>query len=78
MQYRVKNSRRLSISAFNLKKYIFYTIDYELISYNGKKHVFVLEDAGDVLLNRIIKLKREGIEDIKKIKITFECTKKIY
>ena len=53
-------------------------IDYELISYNGKKQVFVLEDAGDILLSRIIKLKREGIEDIKKIKITFECTKKIY
>ena len=68
----------LGLSPFNLKKYLFYMIDYELISYNGKKQVFVLEDAGNELLNRIIDLKQKRVEDIKKIKITFECTKMIY
>ncbi len=68
---------KMGVSAFNLKKYLFYMIDYELISYNGNKQIFVLEDAGDELLDRIINLKQRNIEDVKKIKITFECTKNI-
>jgi len=73
----LKIHNKMSVSVFNLKKYLFYMIDYELISYNGDKQIFVLEDAGDELLDRIINLKQRNKEDIKKIKITFECTKNI-
>ncbi len=36
-----------------LKKYLFYLIDYELVSYNGKDQTFVIEVGGHDLLEWI-------------------------
>jgi predicted transcriptional regulator len=37
-----------------LKKYLFYLIDYDLISYNGQKQVYLIRDKGLELLSRIM------------------------
>jgi predicted transcriptional regulator len=37
-----------------LKRYLFYLIDYYLISYNGQKQVYLITDKGLELLCRII------------------------
>ena len=37
-----------------LKKYLFYLIDYDLISYNGRKRVYCIKDRGLELLFRIM------------------------
>ena len=36
-----------------LKKYLFYLIDYDLISYNGQKHLYLIKYAGFKLLSRL-------------------------
>jgi hypothetical protein len=36
-----------------LKRYLFYLIDYDLISYNGQKQVYLIKDKGLKLLCRI-------------------------
>ena len=37
-----------------LKKYLFYLIEYDLISYNGQKQVYLIKDRGLEILSRII------------------------
>jgi hypothetical protein len=37
-----------------LKKYLFYLIDYDLISYSGQKQVYHIKDNGLELLSRIM------------------------
>jgi hypothetical protein len=37
-----------------LKKYLFYLIDYDLISYNGQKQVYLIKDRGLEILSRIM------------------------
>ena len=37
-----------------LKKYLFYLIDYDLISYSGQKQVYLIKDRGLELLSRIM------------------------
>jgi len=41
-----------------LKKYLFYLIDYDLISYNGQSRVYTIKDVGLEILSRTIKEKR--------------------
>jgi len=41
------------------KKYLVYLADYELISYNGQRKTYVIEDNGLDLLNWISKEKKE-------------------
>jgi hypothetical protein len=47
----------ISSSATVLKKYLFYLIDYDLISYNGQKQVYLIKDKGLKVLSRIIENK---------------------
>ncbi len=40
-----------------LKKYLFYLIDYDLISYNGQKQIYLIKDKGLEILCRIIEIR---------------------
>ncbi|HJT46818.1 MAG TPA: hypothetical protein VJ729_01460 [Nitrososphaeraceae archaeon] len=44
----------ISSSPTILKKYLFYLIDYDLVSYNGQKQVYLIKDRGLEILSRII------------------------
>ena len=44
----------ISSSPTILKKYLFFLIDYDLISYSGQKQVYLIKDKGLELLSRII------------------------
>jgi hypothetical protein len=44
----------ISSSPTILKKYLFYLIDYDLISYSGQKQVYLINDKGLELLSRIM------------------------
>jgi hypothetical protein len=44
----------ISSSPTILKKYLFYLIDYDLISYSGQKQVYLIKDKGLELLSRIM------------------------
>jgi predicted transcriptional regulator len=40
-----------------LKKYLFYLIDYDLISYNGQRQTYSIKDKGLEVLSRMIENK---------------------
>jgi hypothetical protein len=44
----------ISSSPTILKKYLFYLIDYDLISYSGQKQVYLIKDKGLELLSTIM------------------------
>lgn len=44
----------ISSSPTVLKKYMFYLIDYDLISYSGQKQVYHIKEKGLELLSRIM------------------------
>ncbi|HEY7079242.1 MAG TPA: hypothetical protein VH500_06040 [Nitrososphaeraceae archaeon] len=48
MQLRILSSPAI------LKKYLFYLIDYDFISYSGQKQVYLIKDKGLELLSRIV------------------------
>jgi len=48
MQLRILSSPAI------LKKYLFYLIDYDFISYSGQKQVYLIKDKGLELLSRIL------------------------
>ena len=48
MQLRILSSPAI------LKKYLFYLIDYDFISYSGQKQVYLIKDKGLELLSRIM------------------------
>ena len=45
---------RTSLSTLLLKKYLFYLIEYDLISYNGKEQVYMIKDRGLEVLSEIL------------------------
>ena len=56
-----------------LKKYLVYLVDYELISYNGQRHVYQIEDNGLNLLDWINKEKdKMKMKDSDNLLITIE------
>ena len=48
----------ISSSPKILKKYLFYLIDYDLISYDGQKQVYCIKDKGLELLSKIMMEKK--------------------
>lgn len=60
------------ISYHELKNYLFYMIEYGVISYNGQKQEYKIEEGGLDLLNVIKKEKNQGKDNINNITITFE------
>src|SRR5919112_6377565 len=43
------------LSINNLKKYLLYLVDYQIISYNGQRHEYAIENDGFDLLDIIMK-----------------------
>ena len=70
---KLKTDNMLSLMYDIAKKYLFYLIDYGLVSYNGQKQIFVIEDGGNDLLCMIEEKKRYLTTNINSITITFEC-----
>jgi predicted transcriptional regulator len=62
----------LSLPCYIIKNYLFYLIDYEVISYNGQKRIFTITDRGYELLDMIEKETRQEKKDIKDISVVFE------
>jgi hypothetical protein len=44
----------ISSSPMVLKKYLFYLINYDIISYSGQKQIYLIKDKGLELLSRIM------------------------
>jgi predicted transcriptional regulator len=63
----------IRLSHTTIKRYLFYLIDYEVITYEGHKQTFKTTYEGHNLLGLIDKEKRQGNMDIHNITITFEC-----
>jgi len=55
-----------------LKKYLFYLINYELVSYDGRHQIYITEDGGLDLLDRISEEKRTTMTNTEDIAITLE------
>jgi len=64
--------RILPIPYNALKKYLFYLVSYELISYNGQRQIFVTEDGGLDLLYKIHKEKQNTLTNNEDFTITIE------
>ncbi|MGN6630505.1 MAG: hypothetical protein ACTHKJ_11655 [Candidatus Nitrosocosmicus sp.] len=66
------NEKNLDSSNKNIvKKYLFFLIEFELLSYNGQKKIFIIEKRGYDLLNIIEEEKRNGNTETHNILITF-------
>jgi hypothetical protein len=55
-----------------LKKYLFYLINYELLSYDGQRQIYITEDGGLDLLDKIGEEKRITMTNSEDIVITLE------
>ena len=55
-----------------LKKYIFHLINYELLSYNGQRQAYIIEEGGLDLLYVINKEKKKAMVNSEDIVITIE------
>jgi hypothetical protein len=71
-QKRLPYSSSSSSSCKLFKKYLVYLADYELISYNGQRKTYFIEDNGLDLLNWISKEKKRLLADSEDITITIE------
>jgi hypothetical protein len=60
------------LSTNSLKKYLLYLVDYQIISYNGQRHLYTIERDGYDLLDMIMKEKRVMKSNRDDIIITFE------
>ena len=67
--------RLLPLSCKILKKYLFYLISCDLISYDGQRQIYVTEDGGLDLLNKIHQEKRKTLVTNEDITITLEYSK---
>ena len=55
-----------------LKKYLFYLVSCELLSYSGQRQTYITEDGGLDLLNKIHQEKQKTLETSEDITITIE------
>jgi hypothetical protein len=55
-----------------LKKYLFYLISYEILSYDGQRQVYLIEDGGYDLLDTINREKRKTMVNSEDIMIAIE------
>ena len=62
----------LPINYSTIKNYLFYLIEYELISYNGHRKIFTIDDGGFDLLKTINIEIQQGKKEIKDIIMIFE------
>jgi predicted transcriptional regulator len=73
LEISLKIQKMLSLPSYIIKIYLFYLIDYEVISYDGQRKIFTITDGGYELLDTIEKETRRQKKDIKDISIVFEC-----
>jgi hypothetical protein len=64
--------RLFPLPYITLKKYLFYLISYELVSYIGKNGIFVTEDWGLDLLYKINQERQKYLANDEDITITIE------
>jgi hypothetical protein len=64
--------KTLPITDKILKKYLFYLISYDLLSYNGNSKSYLTEDGGFDLLHMINKEKKMAFVNSNDIVITLE------
>ena len=62
----------LLISSNMIKRYLFYLINYDLVSYNGQKRVFIIKIDGFKILSIIDNEKQKEKTRIEDIVITIE------
>ncbi len=67
-----KVQKILPLSYITIKEYLFYLINYELISYSGQSQVYKLEEGGFDLLYKIEKEKRMAKDNSEDIVIIIE------
>ena len=60
------------LSSNNLKEYLLYLVDYQIVSYNGQRRVYNIEHDGFDLLEMIMKEKKVMKSNSDDIIITFE------
>ena len=70
LSFEIQRTTPLSYNA--LKKYLFYLVNYELLSYDGQKRVYVTEDGGFDSLNKINREKKMAMINSYDIVITIE------
>lgn len=63
---------KMQLSYKHLKEYLVYLIDYKLVAYNSQRKVFLIEDEGLELLDRINREKDEEMIDSEDILTTIE------
>jgi predicted transcriptional regulator len=71
ISWKIQTIIRLSYTT--IKRYLFYLIDYEIITYEGQKQTFKTTNEGHTLLDLIDNEKRQENMDIRDITIVFEC-----
>ncbi len=67
-----ETQRIFRLSHTTIKKYLFYLISYELVSYDGRKQVYMTEDGGFDLLHAIKREKKMTMVNSEDIVITIE------
>ncbi len=70
--YAIQKILSPSLSYNILKEYLFHLVNYELISYNGQKQIFIIESGGLDLLDWINEQKADMDIDNKDMTITIE------
>ena len=68
----LKIQRILPLPYRYLKRYLFYLINYELVSYDGQRQLYITEDGGLDLLYVIYKEKKMAMANSEDIMITIE------
>lgn len=64
--------KMLQLPSKTLKKYLFYLVSCELVSYNGQRQIYATEDGGLDLLYKIHQEKQNTLVDVEDITITLE------
>ena len=64
--------RILPLPYNTLKKYLFYLVSYELVSYDGQRKIFLTEDGGLDLLHKICQEKQNTLINNQDITITID------
>ena len=72
LQIEIQRMVPLPLPCKTLKKYLFYLISYELLSYDGQRQIYMTEDGGLDLLYKIHQEKQNTFAKSEDITITLE------
>ncbi len=71
-ELKLKTDKMLPLMFMIAKKYLFYLINYDLVSYDGQKRIFTIKDDGYDLLSEIKNEKSMLTTNINNLIITFK------